>query len=363
VNRTLPPDLRRFGPERIRELEGALRTACAPPAAWFADRDLFHAERDLVLRKSWRYASHIGQLKNIGDQIVDKIDGVPIVIVRDEQNEIRGFVNICRHRAHFIVLENQNQRSMQCLYHGWTYGLDGCLRAAPRSRTDPSFDAKQFPLLKIQVHCWGPTIWVNLDLGAPDFDAWAAGLPALVEEHGVHVDDHRPSFDKTWTIRANWKLFLDNAIERHCTIDPPSRAARRNANLLHGAGHTAIEGERLPCFYHWIFPTTVLGYADDLRGFEIGSVRPLDGDRIEFKNTVFVRNDMSKETESRRRSSYERDPAVDEDAGICERAQQALAHAPGRLLPASEWLIRRLRQAPAGPGNMEVIRDGRDNCT
>jgi hypothetical protein len=254
-------------------------------------------------------------------------------------------VNICRHRAHFIVLENQNQRSMQCLYHGWTYGLDGCLRAAPRSRTDPTFDATQFPLLQIQVHRWGPTIWVNLDLDAPDFDTWAAGLSALVEEHGVDVGDHRPSFDKTWTIRANWKLFLDTTIERHCTIDLPSRMARQNANLLHGTGHTAIEGERLPCFHHWIFPTTVLRYADDLRGFEIGSVRPLDVDRIEFKNTVFVRNNMSKETESRRRSSYERDLAVDEDASICERTQQALADAPGRLLPASEWLLRHLRQA------------------
>jgi phenylpropionate dioxygenase-like ring-hydroxylating dioxygenase large terminal subunit len=322
VGRTLQFELRRFGPERISELEESLRAGRAPPSDWYTDRDVFEGERAL-LRKSWHYAAHVDELKKVGDQIVQKIVGVPIVLLRNEQNEIRGFVNICRHRAHLVVLENQNQRSMQCLYHGWTYGLDGCLRAAPRSRTDPSFDESNFPMLKVQVHQWGPTLWVNIDLDAPRFDAFAEGLPALVEKQGVKMGDYRYSFDKTWTVKANWKVFLDTAIER----------SRRAMD------------------HHWILPTTFLQFAGDLQGYDIGSVRVLDVDKIEFKTIFFVRNDMPKNTEDRRRHSYEQDPLVDEDVGICERVQDAHAAAfvpPGRLRPGSEWLLLHFRQALLG---------------
>jgi nitrite reductase/ring-hydroxylating ferredoxin subunit len=322
LDRTLQFELRRFGPERFRELEEALRAGCALPSDWYTDRDLFEAERDVVLRKNWHYAGHSGELKKVGDQIVQKIAGVPIVLVRNEQNEIRGFVNICRHRAHLVVLENQNQRSMQCLYHGWTYGLDGCLRAAPRSRTDPSFDEKSFPLLKVQVHHWGPTLWVNINLDAPKFDAFAEGLPALVEKQGMKIGDYRYSFDKTRAINTNWKLFLDHAIERfHRT-----------------AGH------------HWLLPTSFL-QTSDLNGYAIGSIRVLDVDKIEFKTILFVRNDMPKDMEDELRHSLDQGPIVDEDVGLSERRQEAHVAAlapPGRLLPGSEWFLRHFRQSLLG---------------
>ena len=39
------------------------------------------------------------------------IAGVPVVLVVDEASEIRGFINICRHRAHIVVYEPKGPKT------------------------------------------------------------------------------------------------------------------------------------------------------------------------------------------------------------------------------------------------------------
>ena len=143
----------------------------ALPAHWYTNRAYFERERDLVLRRSWQFAAHTAQLENSGDQLVTTIAGVPVVLLRDEDRELRGFVNICRHRAHPVVFESGNRKTLQCLYHGWTYNLDGCLRRAPRAELELDFDKSQFGLAPVQVAVWGPMVWVNVDAGAPSRSA------------------------------------------------------------------------------------------------------------------------------------------------------------------------------------------------
>ena len=68
---------------------------------------------------------------------------VPIVVVRDHDGRLNGFVNICRHRATEVAQGRGKRETLQCPYHAWTYGLDGGLRAAPRSDREPGFDAAE----------------------------------------------------------------------------------------------------------------------------------------------------------------------------------------------------------------------------
>jgi choline monooxygenase len=44
-----------------------------------------------------------------------------------------------------------NKKVLQCPYHAWTYGLDGCLRAAPRSDREQDFDKEDYPLLPLRL--------------------------------------------------------------------------------------------------------------------------------------------------------------------------------------------------------------------
>jgi phenylpropionate dioxygenase-like ring-hydroxylating dioxygenase large terminal subunit len=349
-----------------KELLENLEAGFALPSRWYADAAIFEAERELVLRRSWHFAAHTGQLAHAGDQVVCDIAGVPVVLVVDQSGAIGGFVNICRHRAHMVVQESCNRPTLQCLYHGWTYNLDGRLRRAPRAETEMEFNRSEFGLLAVQTAVWGPTVWVNIDGEAPPFSDWIGGLPDVVAADGVDVGAHLFAFEKEWEIRANWKVFLDNAIEcYHCPtchpalrqvleMDPhlqqisvggrywsshqiPLRQTSGSSNIACPTGPRSDGNYH----FHWIFPTTYFQYAGG--GFDIGSVTVRDVNELVFRHLSFMPADMPAEEIAERKSRLESDPTASEDVAICNRVQRAHETGiapPGRLLPGSEWLLQ-----------------------
>jgi len=343
--------------ELLRSLDGGN----ALPSRWYTDPALFERERDLVLRRGWHYAAHADELAEVADQAVCEIAGAPVVLVRDADG-VRGFVNICRHRAHVVVLGAQRRSTMQCPYHAWTYGLDGCLRHAPRSDLELDFDPGPLSLTPVQTAVWGPTIWVNVDVDAPPFESWIEGLPELARERGLDVEAHRFGFEIEWTVHANWKVFLDNAIEcYHCPVCHPELARvlemdplRQHAAVggRYWSTHTipfrpvplgdsaGPPGDNRLYHFHWIFPTTYFQYAG--MGFDIGSVTVRGVDEIGFRSLTFVPTEMSDGEVETMRERYTGNPTVDQDVAICQRVQRAHATgvaATGRLLLSSEWLL------------------------
>ncbi|MGH9031134.1 MAG: aromatic ring-hydroxylating oxygenase subunit alpha [Acidimicrobiia bacterium] len=343
------------------------------PSDWYADPALFALETRQLLRRSWHYAAHDGEIPAPGDQIPGTIAGVPIVLVRGVDGEVHGFVNICRHRAHLVVLEPRNRKALTCSYHGWTYDLDGRLKHAPRADAETELDRSACSLARVQVARWGPTIWVNVDLDAPSFDQWIAGLPELVASRGVDLERHAFAVERSWEIRANWKVFMDNAIEcYHCPTAHPelSRALEMDPDLQEslvggrnwiahsipfrrsGAaaanGGEGTEPARAVYHFHWIFPTTYLQYAG--AGFDIGTVRALDVDRISFQHLAFAPVDAGPDDIERLRLQLREDPTILQDVGICERVQTAHASGaaqPGRLLPRSEMFVQHFQRVVA----------------
>ena len=94
------------------------------------------------------------------------VGGMPLVVVLDRDEELRAFLNMCRHRGTVLVNEPQRRGTIQCPYHAWTYGLDGSLRAAPRSKEEPDFDMDCLGLVPAQVGTWGPFVFANPDTEA-----------------------------------------------------------------------------------------------------------------------------------------------------------------------------------------------------
>ena len=80
---------------------------------------------------TWQLVARTDELQRIGDFVPVTVLDEPVVITRGLEGELRAFYNVCRHRAGQVALTKGNRKSLQCRYHGWTYGLDGCLRAAP----------------------------------------------------------------------------------------------------------------------------------------------------------------------------------------------------------------------------------------
>lgn len=334
------------------------------PTQWYADPAIFQAERERIHHRSWHFATHTGDLRNSGDVYVRNIAGVPILLVRGADGATRGFLNICRHRGHPVVVQSGNETRLRCPFHAWTYGLDGALQTAPRSQDDARFDPAQFGLVAIQTHVFGPTIWVNLDRDAPSFAEWVKGMPELMRARGLDVEQHGFGFEHSWDIDANWKVFQDNTIEcYHCPTTHPelARVLEMKPSLQkfqvggrHWIHHTIpfrdgfagsittkrVEGEPFNYYYHWIFPTTYIQYAG--RGFDIGSVDVVAVDKIRFRHVCFLPHDTPEETLARGSRQLAKDATIQQDVGLCNRVQ--VGHASGlaptaRVLAEPEFLL------------------------
>ena len=109
------------------------------PWSWYVDPEILRREQERIFRSAWQYAGHLGQLPEPGTFFTGRAGRLPVVVTRARDGEVRAFLNVCRHRG-FPLADGEGRReTLQCPYHAWTYGLDGSLRAAPRSDEEPDF--------------------------------------------------------------------------------------------------------------------------------------------------------------------------------------------------------------------------------
>lgn len=106
-----------------------------PPWTYRSD-ELTELEKEMVFRRQWLLVGHVSQIPEPGDYMcLDEVDERAIV-VRGEDNVVRGFHNLCRHRGSRIVDQDRGHagRAITCPFHGWCFNLDGTLRGCPKAR-------------------------------------------------------------------------------------------------------------------------------------------------------------------------------------------------------------------------------------
>jgi phenylpropionate dioxygenase-like ring-hydroxylating dioxygenase large terminal subunit len=136
-------------------------------AGWYLDPQVFDLEMERIFARTWQAAARLSDLSKPGDYLATDAAGEPIVVLRDQQNQIRAYYNVCPHRAGALARGKGSRKTLQCLYHGWTFGLDGCLLRVPGFEGTEDFDPTCFGLKEIRTEVWGPYVFVNLDERAP----------------------------------------------------------------------------------------------------------------------------------------------------------------------------------------------------
>ncbi len=159
------------------------------PAEWYTDPEMLARERKRIFATSWNHVGRVEQVARAGDFLTARVGEVPVVIVRDEAGTLKAFANVCGHRGSELVLEPcGNRRTLQCHYHAWTWGLDGTLRAAPRSQEQAGFDKADFPLTPLGVETFGPFLFINPGPASSSFADTLGQLPAILRSSGVDID-------------------------------------------------------------------------------------------------------------------------------------------------------------------------------
>lgn len=180
------------------------------PSGWYTD-PAFHAfDEEAVFSRAWQYLGPAEHLRTPGDQVVGSIAGNPVIAVRDQEDTLRAFYNVCRHRGGPLATANKNSKVLQCQYHGWTYLLDGSLRGTPKFDRSELFDRKDYGLVPVQISTWEDLVFLRLEEGDLPLTSLLEGITATISPVSVRKKFYRRvSYD----VACNWKVYVDNYLE------------------------------------------------------------------------------------------------------------------------------------------------------
>jgi len=274
---------------------------------------------------------------------------VPVLVARDGE-DLRAFLNVCRHRGSQLVDGSGNGNSIQCPYHAWTYGLDGSLRAAPRADREAGFEAEGLSLLELRLEQWGPLLFVNPDADAPPLLETLGPVPELVTLDGLefHVRDD-------YELSANWKIACENYLEcYHCPVAHKGFSAAfevsPNSYRLEPTGEHVLsqfapskeDGEGQ---FHFVWPNLRINVYPGPGNVSVGPMLPAGPERSRGYLDYFFAPD-AEEGWIEELMAFDRQVGA-EDRVLVERVQRGVRSAlipHGRLLPESEQLVARFQE-------------------
>ncbi|KAI5919365.1 Rieske domain-containing protein [Camillea tinctor] len=324
------------------------------PASWYRSPEMYELERRAIFSKQWILVTHAMRFTQAGDYQSHTLAGFPVFLVRTREGDIRGFHNMCRHRAYPVVQSKCGTAGiLSCKYHGWSYGFRGNLAKAPRFDTVPGFDKSQHGLLPVHVHVdKAGFVWVNLQAGdAPDIK-WEDRLGGLDERPRLLKFDFATEFayDHTWDmeLEANWKGLIDNYNEcYHCPTSHPLiasvsdltkyRVEPNKGSLEHEIVNKEQRGNddefrRSITFFP---PTTSVTITDNF--FYIQRMIPVTPTSSIIENEVYRHKNATDEEFANINAFYRQ--VLDEDKQLCEGAQRNLSarvYINGELHPEKE---------------------------
>ncbi len=279
-------------------IEPEVSRAWTLPARLYTDPTMFGAEKEKIFARTWQVVGHASQVANAGDYFTVELVGEPLVIVRGTDERLRGFYNVCRHRAGPPAEGCGSRRLFRCGYHGWTYGLDGALISATEIEGVEGFRPEDFALVPVRTEIWFNLVFVNLDREAPPLLKSLGELPKQAEK--FPFGEMKLFERRTYDMKCNWKTYVDNYLEGYhlpsvhpglnreldynaYVVEPYARHVRQYSPIRGAQPGDAMPrryqeaGADSTANYFWIFPNWMLNcYPDNV---SLNIVLPVEPER------------------------------------------------------------------------------------
>ena len=314
----------------------------------YTDVERFQRERELLFFDTPQVIAFAGEIAENNSYLTAECMGIPIVVTRDAQGQLRAFINACGHRGAKVAEGCGARKRLTCGFHGWSYDLNGKLAARPKEECFAS-DKSQCALVALPVSDCSGMLVVGL---RPQIDQARVdhALDDITAEFEGFGFKHLHTLEtRRYEVAANWKLVVSLSHEGYhfANLHRKSLAPLMTSHAvvdefgLHTRWAFALRGieklldkpreqwpQRLPgAINHTVFPGTVIvvnpGDAQIIR------VEP--GEKPDTSVVYYsgVYADLNKRDESLQTYSFGGDIFADEDLPAAEQCQQGLA-ATGR---------------------------------
>jgi phenylpropionate dioxygenase-like ring-hydroxylating dioxygenase large terminal subunit len=223
----------------------------------YSDPQIFELEMSRIFETTWIYVGHESQIKNPGDYFCTKVARKPLVVVRGVDGKIHALHNQCAHRGAMVVaVDTGCTDEFQCCYHGWTYHLDGRLKAVPLNHGYPNdFDPKSpnTAMKRVpRVQSYRGFIFLSLADNGQSLEDYLGYMKTSLDDMVDRAPDgeievaggvFKHAYD------GNWKLYLENlcdAAHPWFTHRSSIAAAQQQEDDVHsdGTGEIAIRQMR-----------------------------------------------------------------------------------------------------------------------
>lgn len=184
-----------------------------PPVCWYRDPAVWARERTGVFAGSWQFFTHESALGEAGCWVAETIAGFPVLVIRDGAGELRGYHNVCRHRAGPLTSGERGRcdGEIVCRYHGWRYAYDGRLKLARDFGAATDFDPRAWGLLPVRVETWRGLVFVAMTDKLAPLSEWVAPLESRLT--GADWSDLAVALRRSHPIACNWKTYVENYLE------------------------------------------------------------------------------------------------------------------------------------------------------
>jgi phenylpropionate dioxygenase-like ring-hydroxylating dioxygenase large terminal subunit len=343
------------------------------PAWTYRDPEFLALERERVFRPSWQVVCHSSDVPSAGDWHTFELFDELLFVVRGADGRVRGFHNVCRHRAARLLDGARGHcRRIVCPYHAWTYELDGRLVGTPERDAFPNLDFGAHGLAPVDTEVCAGFVFVRLAAGGPSVAEMMAPYASEIALH--RFEELRPSGRVTLRPRAvNWKNVGDNysdglhipvahpgltrlfartyQVESREWIDrmsgelqaEPSSAWSERAyqKLLPDVPELAPESRR-----RWVYFKLWPNFAFDVYPDQVDFMQwlPISPTQTLIREAAYARPDERREMRAARYLNWRINRRVNaEDKALIERVQAGMASSSYRVGPlgANEVALRR----------------------
>ncbi len=307
---------------------------------FYLNEDLYEKEKEKIFYREWICIGHISQLPEVGSYFTADVAGQSVVAIRQKDDSIRVFYNVCQHRAHPLLKEGHGKRRViACPYHAWTYDLDGELKRARGTDGVPGFKDQCIRLRQIRSDIAMGLVFLNMDDNAAPLMETIGKIISEVEEIAPNLAKMRMVAEHILHHESNWKVTLENFTEcYHCPVahkyllenvytSEDYKVTFDGPIFRHyskGLGDPAIHGDDFRIWFIW--PNFSIHRYPVHKCISLRHWRPHGHSKNDYVFRWYVDPDLSEDAvqEVIRYAQIHNDTTGEEDAVIAEQVQTGL---------------------------------------
>ena len=212
--------------EKIKAVNRPIEQAHGLPNECYTSSQYLMIERERVFKDKWTVVGVGSSVPNPGDAKPYNLLGIPLIILRDKENKIRVFHNVCSHRGFKLLSEACSIKNvLRCPYHSWAYDFDGKLVATPHIgglniHASKKFDKSKSNLKEVRSKVWMDIIFVNINNNEEEFKEYVKPLEdrwsKFISKEDQHLLVHSRDYGNfSLDVKSNWKFAVENYCESY----------------------------------------------------------------------------------------------------------------------------------------------------